>query len=93
MVGFSGITMYRAPHWGRLNKSKRLHFTPDFDQLAPSPTGHPRHANPQSAPRQIAKSLYSGLIGSVGEFNITAPTVALVPCSIRMQAPVSRFFS
>jgi hypothetical protein len=43
------------------------------------------------ASAQIAKSLYSGLTASVGGNNIPAATVALVPCSIRMNEPVSRF--
>jgi hypothetical protein len=39
---------------------------------------------------QIAKSLYSGLTASSGGFSMPAATVALVPCSTRMKAPVSR---
>lgn len=39
---------------------------------------------------QMAKSLYSGLASSVGGWSIPAPTVAFVPCSIRINDPVSR---
>ena len=39
---------------------------------------------------QIAKSLYSGLATSVGEKSMPAPTVAFVPCSMRIKEPVSR---
>ncbi len=39
---------------------------------------------------QIAKSVYSGFTASVGGNSIPAPTVALVPCSINMNEPVSR---
>jgi len=39
---------------------------------------------------QIAKSVYSGFTASVGGSSIPAPTVAFVPCSIKMNEPVSR---
>jgi hypothetical protein len=39
---------------------------------------------------QIAKSLYSGFTASSAGYSIPAATVALVPCSTRMKAPVSR---
>ena len=40
---------------------------------------------------QIAKSVYSGFTASVGADNMPAATVALVPCSIKMNEPVNRF--
>ena len=40
---------------------------------------------------QITKSVYSGFTASVGGDNMPAATVALVPCSIKMNEPVSRF--
>ena len=40
---------------------------------------------------QMAKSVYSGFTASVGGNNIPAATVAFVPCSIKMNEPVSRF--
>ena len=39
---------------------------------------------------QMVKSVYSGFTASVGGNSIPAPTVALVPCSINMNGPVSR---
>jgi len=39
---------------------------------------------------QIAKSVYSGFTASVGGKSIPAATVAFVPCSMRMNEPVSR---
>ena len=39
---------------------------------------------------QIAKSLYSGFTASIGGLSMPAATVALVPCSTKMKAPVSR---
>ena len=39
---------------------------------------------------QIAKSVYSGFTASVGGNSIPAATVAFVPCSIKMNEPVSR---
>jgi hypothetical protein len=39
---------------------------------------------------QMAKSEYSGFTASVGGKSIPAATVALVPCSMRMNEPVSR---
>ena len=39
---------------------------------------------------QIAKSVYSGFTASVGAVNMPAATVAFVPCSIKMNEPVSR---
>jgi hypothetical protein len=39
---------------------------------------------------QIAKSLYSGFTTSVGGKSMPAPTVALVPGSMRMNEPVNR---
>jgi len=40
---------------------------------------------------QMAKSVYSGVTASVGAVNIPAATVALVPCSIKMNEPVKWF--
>ena len=37
---------------------------------------------------QMAKSVYSGVTASVGAESIPAATVALVPCSIKMNEPV-----
>ncbi len=42
-------------------------------------------------PGYIAKSLYSGFTNSVGGYNMPEARVWLVPCSMRMKEPVSRF--
>jgi hypothetical protein len=54
-------------------------------------TYHPERCNTRATSGvQIAKSVYSGFTASVGGNSMPAPTVALVPCSIKMNEPVSR---
>lgn len=55
-------------------------------EISNSPTATP------IAAVQIAKSLYSGFTVSVGGSNMPAPTVRLVPGSIKMNEPVSRLW-
>jgi hypothetical protein len=66
----------------------------DFTAPAPAAEGnHARHRSENAGKGQgiqIAKSVYSGFTASVGGNSIPAPTVAFVPCSIKMNEPVSR---
>jgi hypothetical protein len=68
-------------YWLRLRSGQKGTFAPLFAELL--------HLKTRSR-NQIAKSVYSGFTASAGGNNMPAATVALVPCSMRMNEPVKR---
>ena len=81
---------------GLVGRSVSLSRSPCFLltwRLARDGSPYPSHSFAHVTLRQTAqieKSVYSGFTASVGGKSMPAATVALVPCSMRMNEPVRR---